>query len=78
MDGLEVVCRCPWTLTMTARDYWTTALYFALHTCIWADITMFECGRTLDMASQSVGQREVPSKFPTFAMTVGMVMALYV
>ena len=61
---------------MMTRCYWTTALYFALHTCIWADITMFECGRTLDMASQSVGQREVPSKFPTFAMTVGMVMAL--
>ena len=36
---------------------------------------MFECGRTLDMASQSVEQREVPSKFPIFAMTVGM--ALY-
>lgn len=33
-----------------ATGHWATALYFALHTCIWAGITMFECGRTIDMA----------------------------
>lgn len=60
--------------------HWNTALCFALHTCIWADIAMFECGRTIHglLAPLSVGQQEVLSKLPTFAMTVGMAMALYV